>query len=882
MRRPIPFGRFLMLDRIAIGGMAEVFAAKTFEVAGVERLVAIKRILPNMVEDDEFITMFIDEARIAAQLSHANIVQIHELGQHDDTYYIAMEYVSGQDVRSLREKLAHSKQPFPIGMAVLIAAQIAEGLDYAHAKTDGYGQPLGIIHRDISPHNVLVSYDGEVKIIDFGIAKAAGRIQKTQAGILKGKFSYMSPEQVRGLEIDHRSDIFSAGVMLFEMLTSTRLFRGESDLATLEMVRDAKVPSPRERNPEIPEALEQIMLKALAADRDQRYQRAGDLHDDLLRFLFSGFSGKNQIYSTRRLGEFMREAFSEEFKQEKIRIRRWWEASAEDAKAGGTPEDLSRQKIRIGSQPQADDDQKTAVLRVDGSQATPASTPSSESVAGSWQISKEKTGATAISGKHPNLHDKTSPSAPQPDPSEDGTVVQKQEHSHPGPGAASTDGDEKEASGEELANSEAAPKDPAAAAPHDSRAEAKGSQTASQTPSAEPECDDTDPGSALGLQLGDDSRSPTPQSSTEGQVLVRRGTGSSNTGALTSTPASPRTKRGPSPVALLTALILLGLASFFTVKYLQQQGTSASSPAQGLLIIKVFPETAQVLLSDEPITLPFRQQLSPGEYELQASAPGYETQSQPFDLRAGEKRTVSLELRSLDSIATPTAHDPLEDTGQDSSDTSTTPPPGSSKSASTRQRPGDAPSAAATPQAEASKQGSGEGRDSESAAAQDSASDLLKADGGLNEETATGPANADQDGSLLELDLTPEELEALGLGDGAGRPRIIEVGESESESEFTDDTAKKDTEPHELKVEAVADPDPELQTQARLVARCHPPAKVFVNGKDTQRRTPINDDAPILLPPGQHEIACVSDEGKQATQSIELEAGEIFQFRADL
>jgi eukaryotic-like serine/threonine-protein kinase len=215
MRKPMPFGKYLLLDRVAVGGMAEVFAAKTFGVEGFESLLAIKRILPTMVEDDEFITMFIDEARIAAMLSHANLVKIYDLGKFEDTYYIAMEYISGRDVRLLIDKFRKKGQPVPIPMAIFVMSKIAEGLDYAHRKKDAQGRDLHIIHRDISPQNVLISYEGEVKIIDFGIAKAAGRIQKTQAGILKGKFGYMSPEQVRGIPIDHRSDLFSAGVVLY-------------------------------------------------------------------------------------------------------------------------------------------------------------------------------------------------------------------------------------------------------------------------------------------------------------------------------------------------------------------------------------------------------------------------------------------------------------------------------------------------------------------------------------------------------------------------------------------------------------------------------------------------------------------------------------------
>ena len=226
MRQPIKFGKYLLLERIAVGGMAEVFVAKAFGVEGFERLLAIKKILPTMGEDGEFISMFVDEARIAVQLSHANIVQVLELGKHDDNLYIAMEYISGRDLRQVIERFRKRAQPMPIPQVCLMVAEVCEALDYAHRKRDARGQPLGIVHRDVSPQNVIVSFEGETKLIDFGIAKAESRLQKTQAGILKGKFSYMSPEQVRGQAVDGRSDIFAAGILLWELICGEKLFSG--------------------------------------------------------------------------------------------------------------------------------------------------------------------------------------------------------------------------------------------------------------------------------------------------------------------------------------------------------------------------------------------------------------------------------------------------------------------------------------------------------------------------------------------------------------------------------------------------------------------------------------------------------------------------------
>ena len=326
MKKPSLFGKYLLLERLNVGGMAEVFVAKAFGVEGFERILAIKKILPTMAEDEEFITMFIDEARISVQLTHANIVHIHELGRHDDAYYIAMEYVSGKDLRALLERFRRRGELMPTAMAVFVATRICEGLDYAHRRRDGRGQELKIIHRDVSPQNILLSYEGEVKIIDFGIAKAANRSQKTQAGILKGKFGYMSPEQVRGMEIDHRSDIFAMGVIMYEMLTGEKLFVGESDFSTLEKVRNADVVSPRKLNPEIPPGLEKVVLKALAREVEDRYQWASDLQEDLMRFLLAG----DAIYSSKHLATFMKEAFAEDVARESEKMERFGQVDRPD------------------------------------------------------------------------------------------------------------------------------------------------------------------------------------------------------------------------------------------------------------------------------------------------------------------------------------------------------------------------------------------------------------------------------------------------------------------------------------------------------------------------------------------------------------------------
>ncbi|AGC47559.1 serine/threonine protein kinase [Myxococcus stipitatus DSM 14675] len=315
-RQPIPFGKYLLLDRVNIGGMAEVWRGKQFGASGFERLVAIKRILPNIAEDEEFISMFIDEAKISVQLSHANIAQIYELGQITSSYFISMEYIPGKDMRAIFDRCRKKGEPAPVPLVAFCLSKMCEGLDYAHRKKDGMGRDMNIVHRDISPQNVLISFEGEVKVIDFGIAKAAGKATKTQAGILKGKFGYMSPEQIRGLPLDRRSDVFAIGVCLYEMLTGERLFVGDSDFSVLEKVRKAEVPPPSTYNRRIPEALEKIVMRALAKDVDERYQYASELGDDLQRFLITS----ETIFGRKDLMQYMKSTFAEEVEREKQRL----------------------------------------------------------------------------------------------------------------------------------------------------------------------------------------------------------------------------------------------------------------------------------------------------------------------------------------------------------------------------------------------------------------------------------------------------------------------------------------------------------------------------------------------------------------------------------
>lgn len=275
------FGNYYLLEKIAVGGMAELFKARQRGVHNFEKIVAIKRILPHLSDNDEFVRMFIDEAKLAAQLTHPNIVQIFDLGKASGFYYIAMEYVDGKDLRSLLRKVREFKLPMPEPVAAFVTMKVAGALDYAHRKKGMNDKELKLVHRDISPQNVLISSDGAVKLVDFGIAKAATKTTQTVAGALKGKLLYMSPEQALGQPLDSRSDIYSLGLVLFELLTGERCFQADSELGVLEKVRLGKIQDIRSVNPLVSREMAAIVERALQKNVDQRYPSARFLERDL-------------------------------------------------------------------------------------------------------------------------------------------------------------------------------------------------------------------------------------------------------------------------------------------------------------------------------------------------------------------------------------------------------------------------------------------------------------------------------------------------------------------------------------------------------------------------------------------------------------------------
>jgi eukaryotic-like serine/threonine-protein kinase len=302
-------GRFQIIGRLATGGMAEVYLALSGELPGFRTLIVVKRILPHLASNRQFIRMFLDEARLAALLDHPNVVRIIEVGHDGEEYFLAMELVQGKPLSAVLRKATRERRPPTPALAAYLIAQAASGLGYAHGLTDGEGQPLGVVHRDVSPQNVLISFEGAVKLIDFGVARAFGRVAHTSPGGLKGKIEYMSPEQASAEEVDHRADVFALGVVLWEVLTGKRLFRRETELATMRAIVDDPIPRPSEVA-DVPPELEAVVMRALRKRRDARYGSAHEMALALERYAFS-----NDGFSPQQVATYMKGLFAPEFLQ---------------------------------------------------------------------------------------------------------------------------------------------------------------------------------------------------------------------------------------------------------------------------------------------------------------------------------------------------------------------------------------------------------------------------------------------------------------------------------------------------------------------------------------------------------------------------------------
>jgi serine/threonine protein kinase len=374
-------GKYHLLRRIAMGGMAELFLARATAIHGFEKLVVLKRILPQHAESDEFIRMFLAEARLAATLHHPNIVQVYDIGEEEGGCFFTMEYVQGQDLRKLVRAAYKADRALPLEHILHIVMGVAAGLNHAHEKIGLDGRPLGIVHRDVSPSNVLVTYEGGVKIVDFGIAKAASAQSATLAGTLKGKIPYMSPEQCRGESVDRRSDIFSIGTLLWELTTGSRLFTGENEFAIINRVAAGAVPLPTSVRPDYPPELEAIVMRALTADREQRYASALDLQIDL-----EDFAREARLpVSSARMAKFMRELFEDEIRQttQLLQVDRLDEQPTMPRPA------LSRELLMSSSMPGMTLEPESSVevtpseLRADAGLATPSPAAQASYAAGS-------------------------------------------------------------------------------------------------------------------------------------------------------------------------------------------------------------------------------------------------------------------------------------------------------------------------------------------------------------------------------------------------------------------------------------------------------------------------------------------------------------------
>lgn len=304
--------RYHVIEKIDMGGMAEIYRGRATSLEGIEKEVAIKRVLPQLTRNQKFIAMFLDEARLSMHLNHANIVQVFDVGRADQTYFIVMEFVHGYNLRKIFQQANLRNLPVPIEIAVYITMQICNGLAHAHEKRDTDGNPLHIVHRDVSPPNALVSKAGEVKLTDFGLAKAVSQMEETDPGVVKGKFSYLAPETAGGMDVDHRADLFAVGIILFELLTNRRLFLGATDAETVELVEAAEIPSVSKLNPDVPRELQLIVEEALAKNPKKRFSSAKVFSQRLARWL----SSENLTVTPYSLAEYLERLFSKEEKED--------------------------------------------------------------------------------------------------------------------------------------------------------------------------------------------------------------------------------------------------------------------------------------------------------------------------------------------------------------------------------------------------------------------------------------------------------------------------------------------------------------------------------------------------------------------------------------
>ncbi|MEW5742803.1 MAG: protein kinase [Myxococcota bacterium] len=332
------YGKYFLVRKLAEGGMAEIFLAKQVGEAGFERNVVVKRMLPHLSTVPDFVSMFLDEARLAASLSHPNIVHITDLGLADGCYFICMEYLPGEDFSTVVRTAKRRNSQVPLHVVLRVVAQAATGLHFAHDAADPSGRPMNLVHRDISPSNLFVTYSGQVKVLDFGIAKAESRVTNTTAGVVKGKYQYMSPEQARGDAIDRRADVFSLGVTTYEALTGQRPFARDTDLAILKAVLSGDCTPLRQLRPDLPPEVEAIVRKMMAVDANERYRTALEVVQDIERFL----SATTSASGGQLLADFMTSFFGPERVNSRSRIETLDQLAARGVEVPGRSNPLSK------------------------------------------------------------------------------------------------------------------------------------------------------------------------------------------------------------------------------------------------------------------------------------------------------------------------------------------------------------------------------------------------------------------------------------------------------------------------------------------------------------------------------------------------------------
>ena len=347
--------RFELIAELASGGMATVFLARLSGVAGFQRLAAIKRLHPHLAREPEFVEMFLDEARLAARIHHPNVVPIQEVGESEHGYYLVMDYIEGDTLARVLAKAAKTNSKVPYGVTIRILLDTLAGLHAAHEMKDDHGEPLQIVHRDVSPQNILVGVDGVARVVDFGVARAATRLSTTRSGQLKGKLAYMAPEQARGAGVDRRADLFACGIVLWEALATKRLFKGDGEAETLNRVLYEPIATPSSVRPDVPKALEDICMKALSRDVDQRFATAQDFGDELEK----AARALGSVGSVRDVAECLQEVIGVDLTQQRDAVRAWLARSEPSGTTGSGPR----------SRPVLD----STVTRVEGSTSEPSS-----------------------------------------------------------------------------------------------------------------------------------------------------------------------------------------------------------------------------------------------------------------------------------------------------------------------------------------------------------------------------------------------------------------------------------------------------------------------------------------------------------------------------